>query len=65
MTTNTLLPARVVWSRYGVVERTLARWLDDGRLCFPRPVLINGRRYWREADLVEWERSRVSAKVAA
>lgn len=65
MKTDSLLPARAVWTRYGVTDRTLARWLEDAKLDFPRPVLINARRYWREADLVEWERSRVSAKVAA
>lgn len=65
MQSDALLPARVVWSRYGVTDRTLSRWLDDLKLSFPRPVLINSRRYWREADLVAWERSRVSAKVAA
>jgi predicted DNA-binding transcriptional regulator AlpA len=57
-----LLPAGSVWARYGVVDRTLDRWLANESLGFPRPVVINKRRYFRESDLVEWERSRASAK---
>ncbi len=63
--TETLLPARQVFGRYGVVDRTIARWLDDENLKFPRPLVINSRRYWRLADLQEWERSRASSKREA
>jgi predicted DNA-binding transcriptional regulator AlpA len=28
---------------------------------FPRPVTINGRRFWKLADLQEYERSLVAA----
>lgn len=59
-----LLPARLVWKRYGVTDRTLDRWLKNEDLNFPRPVVIINRRYWREANLVAWERAQ-AAKVKA
>lgn len=56
-----LLPAREVWRRYGVVSKTIDRWERDPRLSFPKAIVVNKRRYWRTADLVDWERSRVRA----
>jgi predicted DNA-binding transcriptional regulator AlpA len=53
-----LLSARTVRERYGVTGRTLDRWLTRPSLAFPRPIRINGRKYWYEADLMAWERSR-------
>lgn len=60
-----LLPASVVWRRYGVVDRTLDRWLANESLGFPKPLVINRRRYFRENELVEWERQRASSKAQA
>ncbi|THD58343.1 MAG: DNA-binding protein [Bradyrhizobium sp.] len=52
------IPApQVSRQRYKKSERTLDRWLKDEDLGFPRPIYIRGRRYFREADLVEWERA--------
>jgi hypothetical protein len=53
------LPARKVLDRYGIVDRTLDRWLDRPDLNFPRPVVINRRRYWAMEELRAWERSRI------
>jgi hypothetical protein len=52
------LNAAQVRSRYGEIsEMCLWRWLKDAQLAFPQPsVRIRDRRYWREADLVAWER---------
>lgn len=58
-----LLPARQVWERFGVTDRTLDRWLSDERLAFPRPIRVNGRRYFRANEITAWERNR--AGVAA
>jgi hypothetical protein len=60
-----LLPARAVLDRYGIVGRTLARWLESEKLNFPRPTVINKRRYFRERELVDWERARVADKAQA
>jgi len=37
---------------------TLWRWLRDPELGFPRPLVINGRRYWRESEIKAWLASR-------
>jgi predicted DNA-binding transcriptional regulator AlpA len=53
------LPAAKVRERYGVTDMSLWRWLHNEALSFPRPLEINGRRYWKLADLISWEESRV------
>ena len=50
------LPDRQVCDRYQVVSRTLARWDANPQLKFPRPILINGRKYRDETLLNEWDR---------
>ena len=50
--------AAKVRQRYGVSDMTLWRWLRNPTLCFPKPITINGRRYWREDSLLDWERAR-------
>jgi hypothetical protein len=62
---NALHPARFVCLRNNIVSRTLARWELDEKLGFPKPTIIRTRRYWREADLVAWERSQASKVRAA
>jgi hypothetical protein len=52
------LPARKVWQRYGVTDRTLDRWIEDPKVEFPKPLVINGRRYFSDPELVVWERKR-------
>ena len=57
-----LLPAKPVCERYRIRDRTLDRWLANQALQFPRPIVINGRRYFRERRLEIWERSRAADK---
>jgi hypothetical protein len=46
--------------RYGISDMSLWRWLQDSKLKFPPPALrVRERRYWLEADLIAWERSRL------
>lgn len=45
----------------GVSDMTLWRWLHDPELDFPKPVYISRRRYWREADVIEWLDAREGA----
>ena len=59
-TSDKKLPARVVWSRFGKTSKTLDRWIKDDRLGFPRPMYIRNRRYFDEAELLEWERVQAS-----
>lgn len=62
---DNMLPAAMVWRRYGKTDRTLDRWLKDETLGFPRPVMIRNRRYFKEAELLDWERAQASKSRAA
>jgi hypothetical protein len=58
------LNSRAVRRRYGdVSDMSLYRWLHTEKLNFPRPTIINKRRYWRVADLEAWERARAAGAV--
>lgn len=57
---DALVPARKTEQRYDIADRTLDRWLADPKLNFPRPVIINRRRYFRIRELKEWERQRAA-----
>jgi DNA-binding transcriptional MerR regulator len=56
---NRMLPTRLVRKRYGIVDRTINRWVDKGIL--PEPMRINSLRYWRESQLAQREREGMSA----
>ncbi len=58
------LPAAQTRARYGAVsDMWLWRRLHDDS-GFPRPLVLNGRRYWRLSELVAWEKS-ASARQSA
>ncbi|WP_085308300.1 helix-turn-helix transcriptional regulator [Planktotalea arctica] len=42
----------------GVSDMTLWRWLKDTKLNFPKPIYMQRRRFWREAELIEWINNR-------
>jgi predicted DNA-binding transcriptional regulator AlpA len=50
------LTARQVYERFSVSDMTLWRWLNDPDLDFPRPIVINHRRYFRLNEIEQWER---------
>lgn len=37
-----------------ISDMTLWRWLKDADLQFPKPIYVQRRRFWREAELIEW-----------
>jgi predicted DNA-binding transcriptional regulator AlpA len=55
MSQSNRLPTVQVAKRFGVSLRTIERWLDSETLNFPRPITINRRRYWVEAEIAAWE----------
>jgi hypothetical protein len=57
-------PGKKVCGRYGIVDRTLDRWVADPEMGFPKPLVINNRRYFSEPELTAWERRRAAGKVA-
>jgi hypothetical protein len=67
-TTKAKLPTRLVAERYKVSDRTVARWERNPNLNFPKPLIINGRKYRDEAELDAWDRanaSRIAATTSA
>lgn len=38
----------------GVSAMSIWRWLNTPEMKFPKPIYIARRRYWREADILEW-----------
>jgi MerR HTH family regulatory protein len=50
-----LMTSRHVCERFGVTPRTLHRWDRDPELGFPKPIVINGRKYWRRRDIEDFE----------
>jgi hypothetical protein len=49
------LVARDLINYFGVVDRTITRWVETGIL--PQPIYINHRRYWDEDAIAEAERT--------
>lgn len=47
----------------GVSDMTIHRWLKKDELGFPRPIYIANRRYWREAEILDWIDAREAAHV--
>lgn len=47
-----------VAERYKICGMTLYRWLRDPKLKFPKPMVINRRKFFNENDLSAWERER-------
>lgn len=55
MTENRLITATALRETLGgVSDMSLWRWLNDPAMNFPKPVVINRRRYWRQADITAW-----------
>ncbi len=52
--------AKQVCARYHIADRTLDRWLADPTMEFPRPLIINNRRYFSDPELIAWERKRAA-----
>jgi predicted DNA-binding transcriptional regulator AlpA len=59
--TTIYLNAAQVRTRYGgMSDMALWRWLQDETLGFPKPLVINNRRFWLAAALSDWERMRAT-----
>jgi hypothetical protein len=58
------LPTVKVAARYGVVPRTIERWQENPALNFPKPLVVNGRKYWAVEVLERWERDQSAEEEA-
>jgi hypothetical protein len=55
------LPTTAVARRYNVTPRSVDRWVDDPDLGFPKPVIMNKRKYWSIRALVDYDRKVATA----
>jgi MerR HTH family regulatory protein len=62
--TGQKLPTRLVCARYGVTDRTVARWARDAALNFPQALVVNGRRYYDADELTQWDRANAGRTAA-
>jgi predicted DNA-binding transcriptional regulator AlpA len=66
---ETLISSATVRARYGgdrpISDMSLWRWLKDPDLNFPKPIVIQRRRFWRLAELRAWERQREARRDGA
>lgn len=61
-----LISAAEVRSRFGgISDMTLWRWLADEALAFPRPIHIQRRRFFREAEIEGFIERQAAASSAA
>jgi predicted DNA-binding transcriptional regulator AlpA len=60
--TGRKLPTRQVCARYGVSDRTIARWVRDPDLNFPQPTVINGRLYFDDEALTMFDRAQAAQR---
>lgn len=59
------LTASQVKARFGgISDMTLWRWLQDDALGFPKPMVVNRRRLFREDAILGWEASRTTESAA-
>lgn len=58
--TGRKLPTRAVCDRYLKSGRTILRWQNDPQLNFPKPMIVNGRKFFDEDQLIEWERAQIA-----
>ncbi len=49
----------------GISDMTLWRWMHDERMGFPKPVVINRRRYFRLTDIEAFEKRQPVGAVCA
>ncbi|MEY9100508.1 putative DNA-binding transcriptional regulator AlpA [Sinorhizobium fredii] len=62
-TSGAYLTSNQVLARYSIAPITFYRWQKNTALGFPKPMVINRRKFFRVDDLTAWERER--AKVSA
>jgi DNA-binding transcriptional MerR regulator len=60
--TSRKLTSRALQQRYGVVDKTIDRWVATGVL--PEPMRINGYRYWDEEEVEQRDRERERSRTA-
>ena len=49
-----LIPAPKLCEMIGVSRRTFVKWEGVPSICFPKPITIMGRKYYKMVEVSEW-----------
>lgn len=63
--TRKYLTGPEVERRYSISRMTVYRWQHDEEMGFPKPLVINRRKYWETQTLDEWDAARLQMGAAA
>ncbi|MET3896149.1 putative DNA-binding transcriptional regulator AlpA [Devosia sp. UYZn731] len=58
------LPRPKTQLRYGVTKMTIYRWENDPKMNFPKPLIINGRKYDDKDELDAWDHARLTGRAS-
>jgi hypothetical protein len=61
--TRTWLTGPKVDARFGITARTRRRWETDPKLVFPRAVVINNKKYYRLAEIEDFEQRQAARGI--
>ncbi len=59
------LTSNAICERFGITRRTLARWMVDPKMGFPKSLILNHRHYFEENEVISWERIRAASNLKA
>jgi predicted DNA-binding transcriptional regulator AlpA len=48
----------------GISDMSLWRWLDSPTMNFPKPIRVQRRRYWKEAEVIAWLEAQTATEAA-
>lgn len=63
MADDELIPAPKLAAELGRTRRTLARWMADERLNFPKPIKIRDRLFFRRSEWEAWKAERILKSI--
>jgi predicted DNA-binding transcriptional regulator AlpA len=53
-TEDGLAPTSKVSKMLGKSRKSINRLQNDPELCFPQPIIIQGKKYWKKSDIFNW-----------
>jgi predicted DNA-binding transcriptional regulator AlpA len=61
---NDLISKPRLAASLGISSRTLSRWMCDGAIAFPKSATVNGRHFFRVADIEAWKVEKLREAVS-
>ena len=61
---NNLITKPALAAALGISSRTLSRWMADDLIAFPKSATVNGRHFFRIADVEGWKLEKLREAVS-